>query len=49
MNKRILFFLLCSSIIAKYSIAQVSYPADTPGKAMVKILSQGQTSLENNL
>ena len=49
MNKRVLFFLLCSSIITKYSAAQVFYPGDYPGKAMLKTLTTNQTSLENNV
>jgi hypothetical protein len=49
MNKRSLFFLLCSATLIKYSAGQIAYPGDLPGKAMVKTAEQNQTSLENNI
>ena len=49
MNKRCILFLLSAIITIKHSNAQVFYPGDSPGKAIVKALIANQTSLENNV
>ena len=49
MNRNALFFLLCVVISIQHSTAQVFYPGDNPGKAMIKTLSTSLITLENNV
>ena len=48
MTRITIFFFLCI-IITRHSTAQVFYPGDHPGKAMIKTLSANQITLENNV
>ena len=49
MNRNILCFLICAIFTIKYATAQVFYPGDLPGKAMIKKSAVNQTALENNV
>jgi len=48
MGKKVIFLLTCILIAIEMSVAQISYPGDSPGAAKIKILPDNSVILENN-